>query len=421
MTSGGSGNCVVGAECKCGALTGILQCGATGPNCVCPPAQQCQSVDDPKCFTPCGGDPFGGWVLEGSCFAGTAYDNSVCKTFTQATPGDSQLRMRILDGGDLDISANERWTSTTRISLACSSVFSTTACASAYYYPSVTLFSSMPRATCSANACGACDCAGQSNDNASLSSEPGYPLTWSKSGNNLVLNNMAVPYCVQGNELWIGGTSLVGQPRAAYKFKKQSCVGTPLACATRTPATCAMGGDCTLGLCKSTGTTSQLRCSTALQADDCAVLQGCTWNANLCYGEASTTCPFVTCGDQPGCAWGPPTEHCGGFPACDGLNQADCSALGCFYGRCGADVSNDVDCSLLTLADCAKAPGCVSNSGSGAPCSGQTQCAAQSDLNTCKKLGCLDLGSSACGGTGTACEKLSLSMCDKSPSCRHEL
>ena len=102
MSSGGGANCIVGAECKCADLTGVIQCGASGPNCVCPPAEQCQTVDDPKCFVPCGGDPFGGWVLEGSCYAGSSYNNGVCDTFTQATPGQTKFRMRLLDGGDLD-------------------------------------------------------------------------------------------------------------------------------------------------------------------------------------------------------------------------------------------------------------------------------------------------------------------------------
>jgi hypothetical protein len=328
--------------------------------------------------------------------------------------------MRLLDGGGLDLSATEDWATNSRISLACGSVPSTNSCSGAFFYPDVTLFQSMPRATCSANACGACDCTDKTVGQTTIVNSPDSPFAWSKNGDTqLVLDGTPVSYCVQGEEMWIGG-GIPGDPRAAYKFKKQSCVGTPVACASRTAANCQTGGDCTLGLCKATGTASALHCATASDPSGCAVLQGCTWDANLCFGDASPTCAFVTCGQQPGCSWGPPTERCGGSPSCDNLNAADCTALGCYFDRCGVGDLFDVDCAPLSAAECSKAPGCVSTGTPATPCMGQTQCIAQSDLATCKKLGCVDVGVASCAGDGTPCNQLSLSDCDKSPSCRHE-
>lgn len=422
--SGGAQTCVLGADCKCGALTGVIECPASGPTCVCPPADECKSEEAPKCFEPCGGQPFGGWVLESSCFAAGSFSKGVCQTATQATPGLSDLRMRILDGGQLDIFVQEDWTTQTRISPACSSLYSTTLCPTAFYSPDALLFSSMPRASCTASPCGACDCTSTSlPPGDGFSRTVGSPDLWAVAGPTTLslAGRYVVPYCVVGNELWIGGKSPNGPPQVAYKFKKQSCAGAPMACANRSPAVCESGPGCTLGKCQADVPANAAHCAPATYPAACSVLQGCTWAPDACYGDTSSECDFISCGKEPGCNWGPPVEKCGGSPSCDGLSAADCPTFGCNLTKCSSNDGLDVDCSQLkSTADCAKAPGCVSHPGAVAPCTGTTQCFRQSDLPTCGKLGCVNVGETYCGGEPISCNQLSTADCHKLPGCRIE-
>jgi hypothetical protein len=323
--------------------------------------------------------------------------------------------MRILDGGSLEVYGTEDWSATSRISLGCNSLKSTASCTGAFFSADPLLFSYLPASRCAASACGACDCA----SDAQKPVPDFYQYNqWHRDGTLLGLGNLNVGYCVQGDELWIGGPA-GGLPKVSYKFKKQSCVGAPLPCASRTSTQCQAGLDCVLGACKPKGTVSAAHCAVAATANDCGVLQGCSWDPNTCTGDASASCDFASCPAQPGCAWGPPTEKCGGDSSCSNRDVTDCADLGCHVAICDQLNSPEVDCSsLLTTADCAKAPGCVSHSGGATPCTGTAQCTAQTDAATCLKLGCQS--GSFCDGDQTACSLLSLTDCDRIPGCQRQ-
>jgi hypothetical protein len=412
--SGAPGHCVSGGACKCDALTGVTQCTASGASCVCPPAEACQEKAGTKCFEPCGGEPFGTWLLETPCYAAFPYSDGVCNRFTEATPNNVDVRLRILEDGVFEVGGIEDWTTTTKMSLACASLFTTESCSNAKYAPNLLLFSPLPPGTCTANACGVCDCT-------SRGSSKSYLDHWTQVGNTLHFSTGTFPYCVQGDELWIGGSASDGSPRVSYKFKKQSCLGAPAACSSRSAANCEIGHDCLLGQCKATAGGGQAHCSTAFAQSDCSVLQGCTWNPNQCSGSASTVCDLGSCGSQAGCTWGASQEKCVGDAYCGSRALDQCNDLGCAPAySCVLTDSDDVDCSKLkTTAACALAPGCVSHPGAPIPCTGQTQCSNQTDGSACTSLGCAY--TAFCEGDNpTPCSQVPISDCVRAGCTRQE-
>ena len=261
MSGGGAGvagtsGCISGAPCTCGASPGTTQCADAASSCVCPTLPECQSPTDPSCFQPCGGDPFGAWVLESACYAAAPLTQGNCTSFTRATAGNNDLRMRLLDGGTLDLAGTEVWSTTTEMSSSCVGLPSNSECSSATFKAAVLLFSDVSYANCAANSCAGCEC--KNSDLFATShlsgSDFGSDAAWSRNGNNLNLElgfgigTVVTPYCVQADELWVGGTNPTdGTPKVSYKFKKQSCTGTPTPCDSRTSAECEAGGDCTAG------------------------------------------------------------------------------------------------------------------------------------------------------------------------------
>jgi hypothetical protein len=241
---------------------------------------------------------------------------------------------------------------------------------------------------------------------------------WSRDDTTLQLGNISVPYCVTGEELWVGGggNGEAGDAKVSYKFKKQSCSGTPKACAARTAAECGMDGNCSVGECKpTTGTTP--RCATAGTASDCGVLQGCTWDPKGCSGVAPEACEFQMCGTVPGCTWGAPRERCGGYTIpCEERDLDHCKSDGCSVHVCQPNFSDFGECGLLTNAtDCGKAPGCTFSAGA---CTGQPQCIAQTDVAICQKIQCSS--GEFCAGTPTECATFSVAKCHDAPGCRLE-
>lgn len=415
--SGGANGCVEAAPCKCGTLTGVTQCTAMGSACSCPPADQCTPLDTSACFEPCGGEPFGTWVLVDSCFRGKD-SNFGCERAITATPGESDVRIRILDGGEFQVAGSEKWTVDATASVECFGAKSVNTCKSEDLRIQGTLLQSFDWQRCAPNACGVCECKGALSADATLDS-----LQWSRQGNELTVGSRTLPYCVKGDELWLGGTRNGGDAQAAYKFKKQSCVGKPLACSARTQAQCTPETGCTTGICKAAGGGSSTRCATAYSQDACGVIQGCTWDPNGCTGEGLPECNIATCEKVPGCSWGDPVEHCGGTASeCTYRNPTkdDCLGGGCSLTNCQQRYLDPVDCkSLTTAADCMKAPGCtVSSDSGGSVCTGTTHCTAQTDLNVCNKLSC-DVFP-ACVGTTVQCTDLSLEACHDVPGCRRE-
>ncbi len=415
--SGGANGCLDGAPCKCGTLSGVTQCTAMGSACSCPPADQCKPLDTSACFEPCGGEPFGAWVLVDSCFRGK--DSSFgCERSITATPGQSDLRIRILDGGEFQMAGIETWTVDATASVDCFGTKSVNTCKSEDLRVQGTLLQSFDWQRCAPSACGVCECKGD------LSAEVQFDSwTWSRQGNELTVGSHILPYCVKGDELWLGGTRSNGDAQAAYKFKKKSCVGKPLPCSARTQEQCSQETGCYTGICKPTGGGSSTRCASAFSQDACGVIQGCTWDPNGCTGEGFPACDIATCEKVPGCSWGDPVEQCGGFALdCSSRNptKEECVGGGCSITNCQQRYLDPVDCkSLTTTADCMKAPGCTVNSDSGGPvCTGTTHCTAQTDLNVCNKLSC-DVYA-LCTGTTVQCSDLTLDTCHDVPGCRRE-
>jgi len=312
---------------------------------------------------------------------------------------------------DLDISAE--------LTLACFGLKTVNDCSQKQFLSEALLFSYSPPLACTSNACGTCDCAAHLNQKITP-----LQVQWKSNGNLLAFgSSMATAdYCVQGDELWFGGKSGSGNLKVAYKFKKMSCSGVPVACAARTPAQCAMGTHCVVGSCKSGSGGSN--CAQATNQSSCTALTGCSWDPNGCSARANPqsvlACDFASCDSEPGCSWGPPTPKCGGTAfGCYDVPKEQCNGHGCAIVSCQPNGDTPPDCSKLTsTTDCAKAPGCVVNSGAGAPCSGQTTCIAQTDTNICRKLKCYQ--DTACYGEPSACSTLSTTECTSVLGCRIE-
>jgi len=407
--SGGGSSCKEGVPCKCKERVGVTECVKDKSSCSCPPADQCESTPETPCFEPCGGEPFGAWVLEDACFSGRSSDGT-CERSFGGQHKDRPLRIRLLDGGYSEIYGEEAWDFDIRVSPSCLSVSSVNECGKSPYLAEALLFSYTGTFPCTGNACGVCEC--KSSVNQIVSGQ----ASWSRDGNVLSLGFgfSSANYCVQGDELWFGGTSGSGRPKVSYKFKKQSCTGVPLACGSRTKEQCK-GTYCSPGLCKVVSG-SPTHCAQADNQSNCNVLEGCSWDPNGCNGFAPEACEFSSCDEEPGCSWGPPQQKCRGeASACNNLDPSQCTSQGCSVTKCQPNDVDTVSCAQLTKTDCAKAPGCVVNNGTGAPCSGQTTCTAQTDTTVCGKLPCW--AGTQCTGEVTPCSSLTPSTCHDVQGC----
>jgi hypothetical protein len=391
---GGADACVAGAPCNCKSLVGITQCSKDGAECICPPSAECKkNKPGAACFEACGGEPFGVWRLAESCFSG-AYTplRADCEPFISAKAAGNEITMRLADGGEISSYGGEHWTVASQVPLACLGIESVNRCKDATFYTTMAAFtwSSTGDAECTANACGVCDCNGEESTSWPSGS------SWSRSGNQLTIGGVTLDYCVQGDSLWIGGKDPNGEPKAAYRFSKQSCAGKPIPCAERTALQCEMSGDCIAGHCKGK-TPAATGCSEAWSEADCGVTEGCVWETGGCYGEALTECYFEGCDTVPGCAWGPPKQHCSGeaLPCCQGF------------------VSELGECGFLDAAGCLKAAGCTL---SGGVCSGEVACASQTESTICSALGC----NYPANCKPTKCSELSVAACHSVQGCRVE-
>lgn len=414
MATGGTPGCVKGKPCKCDDLVGITECDGSEESCACLPKDQCETSPNTSCFEPCGGEPFGAWVLVDSCFGTGSVSSGSCQETIEAKPGTSDLRLRLLDYGDMQVYGTEEWTVAAQESLGCMGLSSVYSCPNATYWDESLLFSSASAFSCVANACGVCECGGKALGY--LNNFFGFER-WSRSGNNLRLGSLTTPYCVKGDELWIGGQEVGSDsPKPSYKFKKRSCTGTPLPCSARTAEQCAFG--CSVGVCKAT-TGTLPRCATAFSEEDCGVVQGCTWDPDGCSGTAAESCQFENCGTEPGCTWGEPKARCGGTAiSCEARDVNSCTGEGCEVRVCMANFSELGECPLLSATDCTKAPGCFVSTTTGA-CTGQTYCTNQTDAAICSKLGTCFAGAN-CAGTPTECQTLTVEACQNVDGCRIE-
>jgi hypothetical protein len=419
MATGGSMSpgCATGVPCTCDDdLVGVTTCKNDESSCSCPPASECKQEPSTPCFEPCGGEPFGVWVLEGSCLSG-AVDSMDCQLSTSGTATDEmRLALRIFDGGEMELQGQEDWSLEAHVSLGCLGIKSVDSCEFASYWPDTFLFSSARSIACKANDCGFCDCAGEDSEYISSAGVS----NWSRAGHQLTLGPVSVDYCVKDDEMWLGGGEYEGVRKVAYKFKKQSCTGTPAPCSGRTEKECLQSSSCSMGYCKATSG-SQAHCSAGYDEPSCSVLQGCTWDPDTCSGTASATCDFGNCDTELGCKWGPPKAKCGGTATpCAYYPTEQCNDVeGCSVRSCFADFTAPADCTVLTAADCAKAPGCVvSGEGAAASCKGQALCSSQTDTTVCSKLSCV--AQPNCFGSRAACSSLSVDDCQSLAGCRIE-
>jgi hypothetical protein len=291
-------------------------------------------------------------------------------------------------------------------------------CSSVAFNSDALLFSYTSAVACTASSCGECQCAAADVHGLtpfSLDMRPGRQV-----GNYLRSGPYTLPYCVKGDEMWIGGAALNDTPKVSYKFRRHSCQGTTTPCASRTAAECDLGRGCGLGACLPVRPTQGSTCEQWSDEVDCKLGPGCVWRPDICVGVPQSTCDISDCGVHPGCAWGDPIAGCQGDSSCGARplpSCADAESHCAIETFCQATITDNSDCRQITNAvDCAKAPGCVPHPSSPAnPCTGRTSCSAQTDGAVCQQLGCY--ASQICAGTTTPCADLPAAQCTTMPGC----
>jgi len=391
--------CIEGALCHCGDASGTLHCSqaADTGECSCPPPEMCESKQA-SCFEPCYGDPRGAWVLEQTCLSGSSTGESCPAGIMSGTAPTGDFRIRIGDDRVVEAIGEERLNVKARVPLSCLGIESVNRCKDAEFYVSPFLLGISTPIRCAPTDCGDCECSGEISafGEAALAGgkpEPGARLLW--------FGTIKVPYCVDGDSLWVGGTLADGTPKASYKFRRRSCTGTPTPCEKRDPSNCGKVDDgCWPGHCVATSASAQ-ECD-GQSEQGCDQNAGCAWQATQrCWGDTADACEFGNCDATPGCSWGEPHARCRGeLTTCYEQAAAGCATPGCALRTCvygdGGNVA--IDCAVLSANACAKAPGCA---WSGGRCSGTTDCWAQTDGGVCDLLGCSPQATALCTGEPT--------------------
>jgi len=307
--------------------------GAAGNPDACEPTQK-------NCFEPCGGEWSGNWLLEETCFSGSAIGNCSGGRIV-GSARSSQVLLRIPDGGAAEVTGRVTWDLEAHLPLSCLGLTSVDSCAGAQFFagPTGPLLSSRARAwlpTCEAGACGGCNCTGEHDEDLLAAVRLPNPT-----------------YCVDGDVLWLGGHTTQGETKVSYKFRRRSCSGPGESCDF---TTCGAVPGCTLGPPVVPRCTGEPSCSgapaeechepgcsvrtcyggadpipcTELDASTCLKAPGCRWNGAVCSG--TTRCIDQTSDDVcvalPYCD---PLPYCGGTPehTCSELSIAGCHALSC--------------------------------------------------------------------------------------------
>jgi hypothetical protein len=421
---GGEGpafECIEGGLCACGNSTGILDCSgaesSAAGRCVCPPANVCQVPKD-NCFEPCGGDALGLWVLEETCFRSSKIGVG-CEGGGGALEGTSvppDLRLEVFENEPVEFIGSESLDIRALVPLQCLGIDSVNRCGDAVFYASPLYFGVSRALACEPNACGLCECSGN------LYGGRGSGRPWKPGASTLAFGAIEVPYCVEGDTMWAGGGEVEGEPKVAYKFRRRSCVGKPLACAQRESGHCGTSGDCLGGHCLPDGAEASV-CAELFFENHCVHQAGCKWVPEACQGVAAESCDPDYCAGTPGCSWGAPQPRCGGErTSCYMLPPADCTAPGCSMRTCDVpDGWGGIDrapCDKLTATACSKAAGCALM---GDSCRGFTTCASQTNASICAMLECESYDVPTCGGyTTTPCEDLSIEDCRLQPGCHLE-
>jgi hypothetical protein len=326
----------------------------------------------------------------------------------QGTLSDLSLRLAFYADGTLRVSGGEAWDLTASVSRACLALDGAQPCDQGVLFTNPLLFAqSRSLLACQRESCGLCECAG------AVQNGPGSNLRWVTSGSRIameaIFNSFGivnVPYCVEGDVMYLGGDDLSGQSRVSYKLRKRSCVQTLPPCSVRSIDECGATEDCRQGACVS-APGMDLPCE--LWADSqCEEMLGCVWEPNRCGPTGLPSCDFHRCEQMPGCELGPPVKRCAGNPSCGWLDASDCNnEPGCSMRSCRARGDDVTSCNSLYADWCELAPGC---SFDGTNCVGNTRCSAQTDDDVCGTLFCEP--ETNCFGIPTrGCSELSVDEC----------
>jgi hypothetical protein len=372
-------------------------------------SEECSRPDAP-CFEPCGGDPFGNWILEGGCLAGDELEEGCAGGSIQGTLGDLNLQLTFEANGVLGASGREAWNVVARAPRACLGLDATETCDGRVLFTSALLFPpSRSLLGCQLEACGSCECSGQ------LDGAVAGSYRWATQGSRLTLQGsfsspmVNVPYCVDGDVLFLGGDDSDGRSRVAYKFVKRSCTETLPACRERTLTDCGATQGCRVGNCVPTAG-FQGSCKEWSEAQ-CEEAPDCVWDPNQCGETGVPDCDFHRCEQMPGCELGPPVARCTGQAWCGGIEADECDEPGCSVRSCSGD--DIVDCDGLFPDACMAAPGC---SFDGVNCTGTTRCSTQTDADACFQLSCQP-GPNCWGVPARSCSSLPVADCHTLPGC----
>lgn len=382
----GAPACIPGAPCSCEEqLVGTTDCTAEGPSCSCPPIEECTPATT-TCFEPCGGDPAGNWVLEGGCFSGRALADCDGGSL-EGSLASLDMRLSFLDGGqdasgELRGDGLESWNLVANVPLSCLGGAASCEEGQLFTGPTGPLHHSKSRAwlpTCRQNACGSCECSGASAELVPPNS------FWSIAEGRLTLGSTPMSYCVKDDVLWLGDATNAGKTKVSYKLRRQSCVGTPIACEERT------------------------------EEAECRAEQACYWNGQACSGSAPSKCDFPSCGQVRGCTLAAPVApRCAGEAACPDFAANGCQEPGCSLETCVSGNEDEVSCGFLLLSDmCASAPGCTVDGGF---CQGTTRCSSQTSDEACEALQCY-AGTYCTGTPQRSCAELSVENCHDLGNC----
>lgn len=418
--AGAAPDCIEGAACLCDDSTGTLDCGgaaaSAGGQCVCPPESECRAPSG-TCFEPCGGDALGLWVLEKTCFPGAETGQGCAGGAIEGTSSVSDLKLLVLENEPVSVFGSEEVELRAQVPLRCLGIDSVNRCKDAQFYASPLFFGASNPLDCQPSDCGFCECSGKASGGGGAQG-----AAWVPGSSTLAFGAIDLPYCVDGDVLWVGGGTVAGEPRVAYQFRRRSCLGTPTPCEQRQSDQCGSSGDCQPGRCLPDGESAPV-CAELPLEESCSAYPGCKWAKGGCWGTAPDACDYRYCDGTPGCSWGTPTARCGGEPAgCYTHDASDCNVAGCSARKCdvpdGWAGIDQAPCQGLAPSACAKAKGCTV---SGASCTGTTTCAAQTDPTVCADLGCAAYDEPICGGHPTTlCSKLSVDDCRSEPGCRLE-
>jgi hypothetical protein len=337
--------------------------------------------------------------------------------------GESSLRLMFAAEGDLHVTGYQSWDVTLSAPRSCAGLEEAAPCERGALFTSPLLFTqSRHLLSCQGQTCGSCDCSGVIDEGR----PPGFSwaLGWTTAASQLTLSPSdssfvprSVPYCVQGDVLWVGGGEVDGQTLTAYRFRKRSCTQTLPACEERAFEECEETIGCRWGACLPTPGSGR-SCNGFYESQCAEYAPDCAWHALQCSSSGVPNCEFHRCEEMPGCELGPPVARCVGDASCREFEANECNEPGCSVRTCAhAPFSDDLtSCGPLTVTFCGQAPGCSSD---GVQCEGTTNCSAQTDDFTCDLLGCEP--EAICWGLPTrTCSSLPVEDCHTLPGCRVE-